>query len=261
MPIAIRRLVVLLALSSALLALAACGGTDDSSDASAVELSGEVLVFATASLTDAFEELGAAFEDAHPDVSVVFNFAGSQQLAGQIVEGAQAGVFASANHAQMDVVADEGLVDGSAVTFASNALAIAVEPGNPLGIAGLDDLADPGVVLVLAAEEVPVGAYTREALDNAGVVVSASSLETDVRAVRSKVALGEADAGIVYSSDIVTAEGAVDGVAIPDEFNVTANYPIATLAGAPNPAAARAFVAFVRSADVEVLEQFGFGAP
>jgi len=258
----------LLAAVLALLA-AACGQTGAaSSNAPAParsgtgQLSGELTVFAAASLTDAFERLGAIFESDHPGVTVTFNFAGSQQLATQIVEGAPADVFASASGAQMDVVANAGLVAGEPVAIATNRLEIAVEPGNPNDIADLSDLARDDVTVVLTAEDVPAGQYAREALDAAGITVAPVSLETDVRAVLAKVALGEADAGIVYASDIVAAGDDVTGVEIPAAQNVTATYPAAVVSDSPNPAAAQAFLRFLTSdAARETLRQLGFSAP
>lgn len=249
----------------------ACGGGQPTGDQASREvpaaqeteetLSGEVLVFAAASLTDAFEEIATEFSNTNREVKVIYNLAGSQQLAGQITQDAPADVFASANQTQMDVVVAAGLVAGQPEIFTSNLLEIAVEPGNPLGIQGLADLSRPDITLVMAAEEVPAGQYAREALDAAGVAVAPSSLETDVRAVLSKVALGEADAGIVYHSDVTAADGAVEGVEIPAGQNVPATYPIAVLANAPNPTAARAFVDFVTSQrGQEILSQYGFAA-
>jgi molybdate transport system substrate-binding protein len=226
------------------------------------EVADRLIVFAAASLTDAFDELGAAFVAANPDVAMVFNHAGSQTLASQITEGAPADVFASADTTQMDVVADADDLAGDAQVFTANRLAIAVEPGNPLGIGGLADLADPELVLVLPAEEVPAGQYARAALDAAGVDVTPASLEQDVRAALSKVELGEADASMVYASDVVASGGRADGVPIPAEENVPATYPIAVLADAPNPAAAEAFVAFVLSEEgQDILAAHGFTAP
>jgi molybdate transport system substrate-binding protein len=243
--------------------VAACGSAGDNGDGGAAgEVSGEVIVFAAASLTDAFDELSEAFVDANPDVEVVFNHAGSQTLASQINEGAPADLFASANTTQMGAVADEDNLAGEADIFTANLLEIAVEPDNPLGIGGLADLADPELVLVLPTEEVPAGQYAREALDAAGVEVTPASLEQDVRAALSKVELGEADASIVYASDIVASAGRADGVPVPVEQNVPAAYPIAVLADAPNPAAAEAFVAFVLSeAGQDILTAYGFATP
>jgi molybdate transport system substrate-binding protein len=251
----------LAALSLAVLG-AACGSPEVDGDADvAGEVAGELIVFAAASLTDAFDGLSEAFVDANPDVEVVFNHAGSQTLASQIIEGAPTDVFASADTRQMDAVADEGDLAGEPEIFTSNVLEIAVEPGNPISIAGLADLADPDLVLVLPAEEVPAGRYAREALDAAGIEVTPSSLEQDVRAALSKVELGEADASIVYASDIVASDGA-EGVVIPAEQNVAASYPIAMLADAPNATAGEAFVAFVLSdAGQEILTAYGFVTP
>jgi molybdate transport system substrate-binding protein len=231
---------------------------DGSSAAASGEVTGELVVFAAASLTDAFEAVVVALRAEHPDLQVVLNLGGSQTLAGQLREGATADVFASAADAQMEAVVAEELASDP-VAFATNRLAIVVEPGNPLGIRDLGDLARDDVVLVLAAEEVPAGRYAAEALATAGVEVSPVSLEVDVRAVLSKVALGEADAGIVYRSDVVAAGGRVDGIAIPPQQNLTVTYPLAVLDDAPNPTAARRFVAFVRSeAGQRILREHGF---
>jgi molybdate transport system substrate-binding protein len=235
-------------------------GTGDA--AGTGDVAGELIVFAAASLTDAFDELGAAFVAANPDVEVVFNHAGSQTLANQIAEGAPADVFASADTMQMDVAADADDLAGDAQVLTANRLAIAVEPGNPLGIEGLADLDDPDLVLVLPAEEVPAGRYAREALAAAGVGVTPASLEQDVRAALSKVRLGEADAAIVFASDVLASDGRAEAVAIPARQNVPATYPIAVLADAPNPATAKAFVAFVLSAEGQaILTAHGFTAP
>jgi molybdate transport system substrate-binding protein len=256
--------VVLLAVVLAL-QIGACGSATPGtapSNTRGDRVSGDVTVFAAASLTDVFEEITRAFEAAHPGVSVTFNFAGSQQLATQIAEGGPADVFASANQTQMDAVRDAGSITGEPVVFARNRLEIAVEPGNPQTIAGLDDLSRPGLKVVLAAENVPAGQYAREALDRAGVTVTPVSLETDVRAVLGKVALGEADAGVVYTSDIASAGDQVEGVEIPDQANIIATYPAAVVADAPNPAGARAFVDHITSDEGRaILRQFGFAAP
>lgn len=257
----------ILVLAALMLAPTACGAGGAASqprqvnEPDAAGVSGEVTVFAAASLTGVFEDLGEAFVEHNPQALVTFNFAGSQQLAGQIIQGAPADVFASASPRQMDAVSDGGLLTSEAETFAANLLEIAVEAGNPLGIRGLEDLAAADITLVLAAPEVPAGQYAAEALEAAGIEVDPASLETDVRAVLSRVALGEADAGIVYVSDIAAGDG-VEGVPIPDEQNVGASYLIAPLTGAPNPSAARAFVAFARSEPGQrILADHGFGSP
>lgn len=225
-------------------------------------IAGDVVVFAAASLTDAFDELGEVFTDTNPGIRVLFNYAGSQTLAHQINEGAPADLFASANVAQMAMVSGASNVSGDPQVFATNSLAIAVEQGNPLGIADLADLAHPDVVLVLAAEQVPAGRYAREALRRAGIAVTPASLEVDVRAALAKVELGEADASIVYASDIAASDGRAEGITIPVEDNVTAAYPIAVLAQAANRSAADAFVAFVLNEDGQtILADYGFASP
>ena len=239
----------------AALVLTACGS-------SAPSAHGRLTVFAAASLTDAFEEIGTDFTAAHPEVEVTFNFGSSATLATQIIEGAPADVVASASPQHMDALAAADLLADRAVDFAGNRLAIAVEAGNPLEITTLRDLERPDVTLVLADVAVPAGQYAREMLDAQGLVVSPASLEVDVRAVLARVALGEADAGIVYASDITAAADRVDGVTIPPEVNVRATYPIAALASAADPATAQAFVDHVVSPQgQDVLRQHGFDAP
>jgi molybdate transport system substrate-binding protein len=235
-----------LAAGSVLVALALGGCSPDP---------GSITVSAAASLGEAFEEIAAEFESAHPGTEVVLNLAGSQTLAGQILEGAPVDVFASADDRQMKRVEEAGLVDGAPVPFASNGLAIAVASGNPLGIGSLADLTDPELVVVLAVEDAPIGAYSRAVIGEAGVSISPDSLEPDVRAVLSRVALGEADAGIVYRSDVARG-GGVTG--IPLESSVEVSYPVAALASTPEPELARAFVEFVTSAG-ETLSRHGFG--
>ena len=214
-------------------------------------------VFATSSLTAAFERMAADFEATNPDVQVVLSFAASSELATQIVEGAPADVFASADTTNMDKVGDE--IVGEPTTFATNRLQIITEPGNPLGIATLADLADPSVLFVTCAPEVPIGAYTLEAFAKAGVTVSPVSLEENVKGIVTKVSTGEADAGIVYATDVMTAGESVEGIDLADEFDVIASYPIARVSSND---AATEFVAFVQStAGRAVLKEFGFGAP
>jgi molybdate transport system substrate-binding protein len=171
-------------------------------------------------------------------------------------------VFASADLANMDrLSAGTGTLDDPQV-FATNLLQIIVEPGNPLGIEGVADLVGPDVLFVTAAPEVPIGRYTLEVFENAGVEVTPRSLEQSVRGVVSKVVLGEADAGIVYTTDVLAAGGDVDGVEIPLDVNVVARYPIAVPASASNVVTARAFVDFVLSrSGQEILASYGFGAP
>lgn len=219
-------------------------------------------VFAAASLTDAFAELADAFAADHPGVRVDVNAAGSQTLAHQINQGAPADVFASSAAEQMAVVEEAGNLAAQPRVFAANRLAIAVEEGNPRGVRGLADLADPDLVVALPGEQVPAGAHARRVLDAAGVTVEPATLEADVRTALGRVVLGEADASVVYASDVVAADGRVDGVAIPEGANVTVAYPIAALAGPADPADARAFVAFVLGEEGQaILARHGLRAP
>lgn len=216
-----------------------------------------VTVFAAASLTDAFGEIAQAFGEDH-DVEVEFNFLASSDLAAQIIEGAPADVFASADEANMARLTDEDLAEDPEV-FVENRLAIAVPSGNPNGIASLNDLEDPELVLSLADEEVPAGRYALEMFEAAGLTVEPDSLEADVRGVLTRVGLGEADAGVVYVTEIA-ADPAVESVAIVDEDNVVATYPIAALEGAPPEATE--FVEFVGSeAGRRILSDHGFQLP
>ena len=250
-------------LVAAVLLGAAVGACGTDGGAVAPDARTELVVFAAASLTEAFEALGDAFAATDGGIPVVLNLAGSQTLAAQLVEGAPADVFAAADAVRMGVVAEAGLLAAPAEPFATNRLAIVVEPGNPRGVTGPAGLARGELVVVLPAEEVPAGRYARQLLAAAGVTVAPASLEPDVRAAVAKVALGEADATIAYASDVANADGRVDGVAIPGDVNVTATYPIAVLADAPAGVdAAAGFVAFVRSeAGRAILAAHGFGAP
>lgn len=206
----------------------------------------ELTVFAATSLTDAFDAVATAFERQHPGVDVVTAFAGSQELAAQLLAGAGADVFASADEVQMGRVVDAGLVAAPPRRFAGNRLVIAVPAGNPDGVDSLRDLARPDLDVVLAAPEVPVGRYTRAALGAAGVDVDPVSYELDVRAVLTKVQLGEADAGVVYASDVAAAADEVDAVEA-EGLDVAVRYVIAPLAAAPQPQLAEEFIALVGS--------------
>ena len=229
----------------------------------------DLTVFAAASLVDAFGEIGQAFEATHPGVNVVFNLGGSQNLRTQLEQGAQADVFASANRKEMDAVAAAGLVaPGAARTFVTNQLVVVLPAGNPGGVHTLQDLARPGLKLVLADEAVPAGRYAREVLDRLNASYGASfrddvlanvvSNEDNVKQVLAKVQLGEADAGIVYASDALAASELLT-IAIPAQANVVAEYPIAALAGAPSPALAAEFVDFVLSPEGQsILKKWGF---
>jgi len=241
------------------------GGSGDS----AVEPR-ELTVFAASSLTDAFNELAEAFEAQNEGVEVVLNYAGSSQLSTQLNEGIAADVFASANPAQMQNVMDGGRIEaGTEVIFVSNRLTIIVPADNPAGIRSLEDLAKPGVQLILAVEGVPVRQYTDEIVAAMAAGFQQQfygnlvSEEDNVRQVSAKVALGEADAGIVYTSDVTPdISGQVQQITIPDFQNVIATYPIAPLNDAPQPELAQRFIDFVLSAGGQsILFRWGFGPP
>jgi len=226
------------------------------------ELGGGILVSAAASLTDAFDDLATAFEASHRGVDVVLNLAGSSALREQILDGAPVDVFASADHANMDRVVESGAVSGGPWIFARNRLQIAVPRGNPSGVTGLSDLADSGRLIGLCAAAVPCGDFARRSLAKAGVTAALDTDEPDVRALLTKIELGELDAGITYVTDVLSAEGRVAGIEIPESENVVIDYPIARLAAAPNAEAASAFISFVRSEEGRViLERLGFVAP
>jgi molybdate transport system substrate-binding protein len=238
------------------LAVAACGGTPASSPGA---LSGTLNVFAAASLTAAFNAEGQAFHQANAGVAVKLDFAGTPTLVTQIEQGAPADVFASADSTNMDKLQGDGFAGGAPKTFAHNELEIVVAPGNPKRIESLTDLAKPGVIYITEAATVPAGKYSVQALRKAGVTVTPKSQETDVKSVISKIELGEADAGIVYTTDVKAAGAKVEGVPIPDEYNVVATYPIVTVKGTKQSDAANAFIAFVLSSQGQsILASYGF---
>ncbi len=226
-------------------------------------------VFAAASLTDAFGEIGSAFEVANPGVKVVFNFAGSQTLRNQIENGAGADVFASANPKEMDTLVAGGFIAaGSPQVFLTNQLVIILPASNPAGLAALSDLSQSGLKIVLAAKEVPAGSYALQTLENLEkalgegfkekVLANVVSYENDVKQVVAKVQLGEADAGIAYLSDTAGAPALLK-LDIPAESNVVAQYPLAALAASKNPTLAQAFVDYVLSPEGQgVLGKWGF---
>ena len=226
-------------------------------------------VFAAASLTEAFTEIGAAFEASHPGVDVTFNFSGSQVLRTQIEQGAVADVFASGNQREMDALVEGDLVPaGSAQILLTNRLLVILPADNPAHLLTPEDLARPGVTLVLAAEEAPAGRYARQLLENLDALYGAGfrdavldnvvSNEENVRQAVMKVQLGEADAAIVFVSDAVAVPGLLT-IAIPAEYNVVAEYPIAVLGDAPQPDLAAEFITFVLSPEGQaILEAWGF---
>jgi molybdate transport system substrate-binding protein len=214
-------------------------------------------VFAAASLQPAFDKIGQKLQSAQ-NIVTTFSYAGTQTLTTQLTQGAPADVFASADTAHMTTVQTAGLLRTQSALFAHNRLEIAVAKGNPKRIHSLADLSRSGLVIVLADPSVPAGKYAQQALAKAKVTVHPASLEQQVTGVLGKVALGEADAGIVYHSDVVTS-GKVDGVTIPDNQNVIADYPIAVLKSTQNQAGADAFVHFALSTDGQaILTKAGF---
>jgi molybdate transport system substrate-binding protein len=233
----------------------------------------ELTVFAAASLTDAFTVLKKDFEALHPHVIIVYNFAGSNALAQQLVEGAPADVFASANNSQMNVTINGGrVVTGTQQTFVRNRLVVVLPTGNPGEVEKLQDLAKPGLLIVLAAAAVPVGQYSLDFLDKAvqdpafgalfkeDVLANVVSYEENVRSVLTKITLGEGDAAIVYSSDITSeAAGQVERLDIPYALNTIASYPIAPVKDSAHAEMAKAFVGYVLSPEGQsVLAEFGF---
>ena len=242
------------------LVTAACGGDAGGQGATGVE--GDITVFAAASLTEAFTDVGEAFTAANPEATATFSFDASSALVQQITEGAPADVFASADTANMDKLIDAGLNGSEPVIFATNLLTIVVAPGNPLGITGVADLANTDIKTVICAPEVPCGNYANQIFTAAGVAVTPVSLEQNVRGVVTKVTAGEADAGIVYVTDVTAAGEAADMVEIPDDINVVAEYPIASVAASQNQAVDQAFIDFLTGPDGQaILAEYGFGAP
>jgi molybdate transport system substrate-binding protein len=244
---------------TAVLVFTGCTTSDTSVDK---PLTGEVTVFAASSLVDAFRAVGDEMKKSDPGARLTFNFGSSSTLATQITNGAPADIFASADDVNMQKIVDAKLTDGVTTMFATNRLQIAVAAGNPKKIAALADLVRPDVVLVLAAPTVPAGRYALEALGKAGVAARPLSQEVDVRAVLNKVTLGEADAGIVYVTDVKSAAGRVTGVDIPEQHQVIARYPVAVVKGSKNAQLARRFVDYVGSpAGQTILATYGFSKP
>ncbi|MET7325866.1 molybdate ABC transporter substrate-binding protein [Streptomyces sp. NPDC005549] len=254
--------------AAALLALSACSSSDTGSDsagassASSAKLSGQVTVFAAASLKESFTTLGETFEKRHPGTGVTFNFAGSDTLAASITGGAPADVFASASPKTMATVTDAGASAGTPATFVRNQLEIATLPGNPQHVSSLEDLTESGLKVVLCDKTVPCGAAARKALDAAGLELTPVSYEQDVKAALTKVELKEADAAVVYKTDVKAAGGKVTGVGFPESAKAVNDYPITLLKDAPNADAAKAFIALVKSAEGQrVLTGAGFRTP
>jgi molybdate transport system substrate-binding protein len=245
---------------------AACGGGGDDDDsaaptgsAEAEEPTGSITVFAAASLSDAFGEMASTFEEENPGTTVELNFGASSALREQILAGAPADVFASANTSNMDQLVDADAVEGEPEMFAKNELEIAVPAGNPGDVHGLDAFGHADLDIGLCAEEVPCGQFGREALASAGVTPAQDTDEPDVRSLLTKVEAGDLDAGLVYHTDVLAAGDEVEGVQVPDEFNVIAEYPLAALSASGHAELATAFVEFVLSDEgQDILESYGF---
>jgi molybdate transport system substrate-binding protein len=249
--------------AAALLTLSACSsGTGSDKGASPAKPSGTVTVFAAASLEESFKALGKRFEKEHPGTKVTFNFGGSDTLAASITSGAPADVFAAASTKTMATVTDKQDAAGTPVTFVRNRLEIATPPGNPDRISSLKDLTKPGLKVVLCDKTVPCGAAAQKALDAGGLKLTPVSYEQDVKSALTKVELKEADAAVVYRTDVRAAGDKVAGVDFPESAQAVNDYPVALLKNAPNPKTAKAFVALVRSPEGQkVLSEAGFLKP
>lgn len=262
-----RRCTPLALIAIAAAALAGCGAsggggsTSSAGQSSPPAATGSITVFAASSLKESFTAIGAAFEAANPGVRVTFNFGPSSGLATQITQGAPADVFASASQKTMDTVAAASLASSPQV-FAVNSLEVATPLQQSVPITSLADLAQPGAKVAVCQKDVPCGAAALTLFEKNSLSVTPVSEEVDVKAVLSKVRLGEVDAGIVYVTDVKAAAGAVTGVVIPADQNVTTTYPIAAITSSKNGATAQAFVQYVLSAPAqEVLGAAGFASP
>lgn len=257
--------------AAALLALSACSSSDDSSDASSTpkssassspKLTGTVTVFAAASLKESFTSLGKEFEQAHPGTKVTFSFGGSDTLAASITGGAPADVFAAASPKTMAIVTDKKDAATTPATFVRNQLEIATLPGNPDKVASLKDLTKSGLKVVLCDKTAPCGAAAQKALDASHLKLTPVSYEQDVKSALTKVELKEADAAVVYKTDVKAAGDKVEGVEFPESADAINDYPIALLKDAHNAEAAKAFIALVQSPEGQkVLTAAGFLKP
>ncbi len=254
----------------AVMALSACSSSSDSTGpadspsgtSASPKLSGTVTVFAAASLKESFTALGKEFEKRHQGTKVSFSFGGSDTLAANITSGAPADVFAAASPRTMAVVTDKHDTAGTPVTFVRNQLEIATEPGNPHKVSSLKDLTEAGLKVVLCDRTVPCGAAAQKALDASELKLTPVSYEQDVKGALTKVELKEADAAVVYRTDVKAAGDKVEGVEFPESAGAVNDYPLALLKNAPNAEAAKAFIALVRSAEGQkVLDEAGFLKP
>ncbi|MYR46991.1 molybdate ABC transporter substrate-binding protein [Streptomyces sp. SID5910] len=257
---------------AALLVLSACSSSGSDSDSGSdaagssaspsAKVSGTVTVFAAASLKESFTALGKTFEKEHPGTRVTFNFGGSDTLAASITSGAPADVFASASPKTMATVTDAGDADGTPSTFVRNQLEIATLPGNPDKISSLKDLTKSGLKVVLCDRTVPCGAAAQKALDASSLKLTPASYEQDVKSALTKVELKEADAAVVYKTDVKAAGDKVQGVDFPESAKAVNDYPITLLKDAPNADAAKVFIELVKSAEGQkVLTGAGFLTP
>lgn len=251
------------------LALTGCSASGSGSDSGTPSstrttdtLTGTVTVLAAASLTEVYGQLAARFEKLHPNVTITESFGGSSALAAQIVQGAPADLLATANEATMKTVTDGGLAAETPIVYATNLLTLVVPPGNPAKVETIADLANPAVKVALCDKTVPCGSAAISLLATEKLMVKPVTLETDVKAVLTKVELDEVDAGLVYVTDAKTAGGKVTQIAIPDAANAVNRYPIALLSGSSNPTAAKAFERFILSSTgLAALKAAGFGTP
>ncbi len=248
--------VVLLALP-----LASCGDDKGSDKAGGGKGDQTLTVFAAASLTKTFEEMEKTFEDAHPGVDVKLSFGGSSDLVTQITEGAAADVFASADTTNMDKLVAAGQTEGTPAEFATNTLMIAVPPGNPADIKTLADLTKKDLQLVLCQPEVPCGSAALKLADAAGLTLAPVSEEDSVTGVLAKVQDGEADAGLVYVTDVAAAGDKVQGIAFPESAEVVNHYPIVAVKGSKHTTLAKDWIDLVRGEGQKVLQSAGFGPP
>ena len=245
----------------------ACGsassdGSTSSGGPTAAAKETTLTVYAASSLTETFTELGKKFEASHDGVKVTFSFGGSSDLVAQIQQGAPADVFASADTANMDKAVSDDAVEGDPVDFAANTLEIAVPPDNPAGVASLHDLAKSATKTVICAPEVPCGAAAQKVQDSAGVTIEPVSEEQTVKDVLTKVESGEADAGLVYVTDVKAAGDTVKGISFPESSSAVNTYPIATLADSKNADLAKEFVDLVTGTEGQsVLATAGFAKP
>ncbi len=255
-----RRWVGTVAAALLLTSIAGCGSDDAGGSGEGEETT--LTVFAASSLTDSFAELGKRFERSHDGVTVTFNFAGSSDLVAQLQQGAPADVFASADQENMDKAVADDLVEGEVANFASNTLQIAVPPGNAGNVSSLQDLAKPGLNVVVCAPEVPCGAASQQVEKAGGVDIEPVSEEQAVTDVLAKVTTGQADAGLVYVTDVIAAGDDVQGVTFPESSTAVNVYPIAPLKDSENPQLAQEFVDLVTSREGQsVLRDAGFAKP